>query len=212
MVKRKSPRILVASALATLVVGLASCGTPQTLQPYTPAEGVNADVPAKGANADSGAVPLKVRNLMIVAQPGSNQGVLSGAIVAPKDRADQLQRVTGITFNAENQRGQQIQPVQANLDLPAGQMVVLTSGPTLQVSSPDLTPGLIAELTLTFAQSEAQVIRVPIVDATKPDYASMAPGAGGGAATPAATPAPGTPAATPATANTQPAPSPTPGG
>lgn len=212
MVKRHSPRILAASALAVLVVGLSGCGTPQTLIPYTPAEGVNADAPRLGGPVDTARteVPLKLRNLAIVSEPGSNRGFLSGALAAPNDRSDELVSVSGRTFTVDNTPGQAIAPVNANLELPAGRMVILTQVEPIQLSAAELTPGLVAELTLTFRDSEAQTLQVPIVDASKPDYATVTPGPGG-EATPAPAEAPGgAPAATPgangAPAENQPAP------
>lgn len=175
MVKRQSPRILAASALAALVVGLSACGTPQTLVPYTPAEGVNADAPRLGAAAGANQVPLKIRNLVIVSKPGSGTGFLSGALIAPVDRNDALVRVEGNLMTSDNTQGQAIPPITANLDLPAGKMVNLVEQPSLTIASPALTPGLVADLTLTFRDSEPQTLKVPIVDGNKPDYASVTP-------------------------------------
>lgn len=207
MVTRQSPRILAAAALAALVVGLSSCATPQTLQPYTPAEGVQADVQRQNAAADSNEVPLKIRNLMIVAQPGANSGFVSGMFVAPVDRDDELVRIQGRTFKADNSPAGEIAPIQANVKLPAGTAVRLTEGQTLQVTASELTPGLLAELTLTFADSKEQTLMVPVVDASKEDYQSYTPGAA-----PSATPTPTAAApAAPAPAEGAPAePAPTP--
>lgn len=186
MVKPKSPRILAAAAVAALVVGLSSCGAPQTLQPYTPAEGVNVDVPRQGAPADSNEIPLKVRNLLIIAEPGTNTGIISGAILAPSDRPDRLISIEGRTFNAQNEPVGPIQPIQADVELPAGTMVVLTEGSPLEVTAPELGPGLIAELKLTFANSQEQLLLVPIIDGNKPDYATVTPAPAPAAETPAA--------------------------
>lgn len=191
MVKSKSPRILAAAALAALVVGLSSCGVPQTLQPYTPAEGVQLDVPRQGAPANSTEIPLKVRNLLIISTPGANSGFISGAIVAPEDRADRLVSIEGRTFDTQNQPSALIQPIQADIELPAGTMVVLTDGPALQVSGATLQPGLVAELKLTFADSQEQLILVPIIDGNKEDYRSLNPSAAAATATPTPAPAGG---------------------
>ncbi|MDO5500246.1 MAG: hypothetical protein Q4F67_11275, partial [Propionibacteriaceae bacterium] len=182
MVKRRSPRIFAASALAALVVGLSACGTPQTLVPYTPAEGVNAETLRIGGPVDPsrGEVPLKVRNLLIVSQPGSNSGFLSGAIAAPENRADQLVNVEGQVIGADGREGEAIQPISANLELPQNQLVVLTDGAPLQVQAPELTPGLVAQLTLNFRDSEPVEIQVPIVDASKSAYEGLQPGGGEG--------------------------------
>lgn len=208
MVKRQSPRILAASALAALVVGLSACGTPQTLIPYTPAEGVNIDAPRLGATAEDNEVPLKVRNLTIVSERGSNSGYLSGAIIAPNTRDDELVSVEGQTLTADNTPGPAIPAVTPGLELPAGRMVILTEQEPITVTSSELTPGLIAEITLTFADSEAQTLRVPIIDSSKPDYATVTPGPVNATPTPApaAPPAEGQePAEAPAPAEGQPA-------
>ncbi|WP_432558568.1 hypothetical protein [Granulicoccus sp. GXG6511] len=197
MVKRRSPRILAASALAALVVGLSACGTPQTLVPYTPAEGVNADAQRMGAPAGANEVPLKIRTLSIISEEGSSNGFLNGAIIAPMDRDDQLVSVEGRAFTSDNTPGAPIAPASTNLELPAGKMVVLSQGEPVELSSPDLKPGLVAELTLTFRDSEPQTLMVPVIDSSKADYATVTPGpAAGGDATPAATP--GAPDAQPA--------------
>lgn len=195
MVKRQTPRILAASALAALVVGLSACGgTPQTLVPYTPAHGVNVDAPRLGAPADANDVPLKVRNLVIVAEPDSDSGFLSAGLQAPIDRDDRLVSVEGRTFDAENQPAEPIEAVEANVELPAGRLVLLTDGEPVEVSSPGLQPGLVAELTLTFEGSEAQTLLVPIMDATHPDYEGVAPGGEPAEGTTAAPAGPATPA------------------
>lgn len=176
MVKRRSPRILAATALTVLVAGLSACGTPQTLVPYTPAQGVNADAQRQGAPEGSNEVPLKIRNLTIVSEPGSGTGFLAGSLIAPTDRADALVGVGGRTLTAENEPGTTIPPISLNMELPAGRMVILSEQPPIRVSAPELRPGLVAEVRLIFEDSEAQALRVPIMDATHPDYRDVEPG------------------------------------
>lgn len=183
MVKPKSPRAIAAAALAALVVGLSSCAAPQTLLPYTPANGVNIDAPRQGA-ADASEVPLKVRNLVVIAESDANVGLVSAAIIAPEGRDDRLISVEGRTFDQANQPTGRIAPVQANIDLPGGEMVILTEGQQVQLAG-DLTPGLLVELKLTFQNSQEQVVQVPIMDGMGPDYKSVRP-------TPSPTPAPTT--------------------
>ncbi len=214
MVKRQSPRILAAAAIAALALGLSSCATPQTLKPYTPAEGVQADVPSTDAVQGTNEVPLKIRNLMIVAQPDANSGFVSGAFIAPIDRSDKLVSIEGRTFTHTNAEAGTIAKVQANRELPAGQLIRLTDGAPLQVSASPLTPGLIAELTLVFEGSKPQTLRVPIVDATKEDFATYSPSPAAGSATPTpaaagqGAPAEAAPAEAPAQAPAEPAPTP----
>ena len=177
MVKRQSPRILAASALAALVVGLSACGTPQTLVPYTPAHGVNVDAPRMGATEADNEVPLKVRNLLIVSEPDSGEGYLSGTLYAPNFRADELVSVDGVSLTSDNTPGAPIPAVTANLELPAGQTVVLTDQQPIELVSAGIVPGLVAELTLTFADSEAQTLLVPVMSSEKSEYETVEPGA-----------------------------------
>lgn len=195
MVKRQSPRILAAAAIAAFALGLSSCATPQTLEPYTPAEGVQADVPSTDAAPGTNEVPLKIRNLLIVAEPDANAGFVSGAFIAPTDRSDRLVSIEGRTFTHTNTEAGTIQKVEANRELPAGQLIRLTDGGTpLRVSASQLTPGLLAELTLTFEGSKPQTLMVPIVDATKEDFATYSPSPAASATPTPAAAGPATPA------------------
>lgn len=193
MKRAKFARAVAAVALAgALTGGLAGCGAPQTLQPYTPAAGVNADIGPEGST------PIKVRNLLVISKaPG--QGFLSGAIVSPADQvrpdgsvtrrvpvpADALVGVSGSTLAPDNSADGQLAPVPANVVLPPGQMVVLTNQPAIQLTAPGLKPGLLAELTLTFKSGATTTLRVPVVDGSLPDYRSVTPIPANGSAAPA---------------------------
>lgn len=214
MLKPKSPRVLLAAAGAALAVGLSSCATPQTLIPYTPAQGVNIDAPGLGAPPDSNAVPLKLRNLLIIST-GEASGILSGAALAPAAQADRLLTVEGRPFTVDNvPAAQGYQPANPNLELPAGQLVVLTNGPHIVLSGSQVRPGTVAELKFTFEKSQQQLVMVPIVDGNQPEYRQFTaptPGAApapGAAATPAAPPAPAAPGAPQPPAEPAPAPAP----
>ena len=54
-------------------------------------------------------------------------------------------------------------------------LVVLTDRPLIELKSPDLIVGADAEVTLTFSTAGDCTIRVPIVDADQPDYATITP-------------------------------------
>lgn len=183
MVHSKPFRSIAAAAVTVGVLfGATSCGTPQTLQPYTQAEGVNYDAPMSGQQ-----VPLKIRNLLIVSKQ-KGQGMLSGAVVATEDT--KLTKVEGQTTNASGAPGAPIAPVTADVALKANEMTVLTEGKAIQLSSADLTPGLTARLTLTFEKGGPVQITVPVVDGQKADYKTLAP-AGAGGASGSASPATG---------------------
>lgn len=189
MVPNKLKRSTISRAVAALAltVSLAACGAPQTLQPYTPAPGVNTDIGAQGTT------PLKVRNLLVISRsPG--QGFLSGAILSPSDQvqpdgivtrrqpvpADALISVSGTALTSDESPGGQIAPVQTDVALPPGQLVVLTDQQAIQLRSPELKAGLLTELTLTFRSGATTTLRVPVVDGSLPQYAQVTPGAAAG--------------------------------
>ena len=153
---------------AALAVGLAltGCGMDvQTLQPYTPAEGVNADVGPRGA--------VKVRNLLILSRtPG--QGYLSGTLTAAGE--DTLTEVTGIAVKADGADGS---PLTATLSGPVplgnNQLTVLTSRPLIMVSGEDLRAGLKARLTLRFGTAGETTLVVPVVDGLQTEYRTISP-------------------------------------
>lgn len=207
MVHSKPFRSIAATVVTVGVLfGASSCASPQTLQPYTQAEGVNYDAPMAGQQ-----VPLKVRNLMVVAKPGG-QGFISGAVISTE--ANKLTGVEAQALDASGAPGAPIPPATANVEMKPNQLVVLTEGSPIQLNSPDLKPGLTARLKLTFEKGAPAEVVVPIVDGEKEDYKTMEPmqGGGGGESSPSAeaTPAPAG-EATPAAPGAEP-PAPTPGG
>ena len=162
------------AAALLLAVGLllvtAACGTDaQTLQPYTPAEGVNLDV---GDPADQTKV-VHVRNLLIISKaPG--QGVLSATIVT--DGRDQLTRVTGNAIKVDGTPGAPFTARLANtVSFANGAQIVLTDGAPIAVNSPDLAAGLSANVTLQFRNAGEATAVVPVVDGNEPQYATISP-------------------------------------
>lgn len=160
-------------AVSTLVAGvgasvlLTGCGFGmQTLQPYTPAQGVNVDVKADANNRQ-----LKVRNLLVVADD-DGAGVLSASIVSPV--ADRLVRVEGAAHKSDNSVGAPLAVSGSPVALEANRLAVLTDPrPAFTVTSPDLKPGLTVDLKLTFASGlEASAI-APVMSAEDPIYASI---------------------------------------
>ena len=53
--------------------------------------------------------------------------------------------------------------------------MVLTDTPLIVLSSPDLVPGLSANITLQFENAGQTTVTVPIVDGNQPQYASISP-------------------------------------
>lgn len=153
-------------SLAALVVGaafaLGSCGQPATLFPYTPAVGVNAQTST-----------VKVRNLVVVATPGS--GFLSGALAAGQGNTSLID-VAGTTLAADGSVSRPLvvsRPVLVSV--PEGTLVTLTDRAPIRVTASDLTPGLLTRLTLSFSTGEPVTLDVPVVDATHPDFATVSP-------------------------------------
>jgi hypothetical protein len=156
-------------ALALLLVAGACGQDAQTLQPYTPAEGINVDV---GDPADASKV-VHVRNLLIISKtPG--QGTVSATLVT--DDRDELTAISGIPYKVDGSEGA---PFTATLPQTVsfanrGQ-IVLTDMPLITVASADLAPGLSARLTLQFKNAGEVSVIVPVVDGTEPQYATISP-------------------------------------
>ena len=53
--------------------------------------------------------------------------------------------------------------------------MVLTDRELIELKSPELVVGADAQVTLTFSSAGERTLRVPIVDADQPDYASITP-------------------------------------
>lgn len=159
-------RVAAAGAALAASLTLTGCGFDvQTLQPYTPAQGVNTDV----ANGP------KIRNILVIAN-SSGKGRLSAALVS-QSSPDALASVTGTALKTDGTPGDALTIGSTHVTLPAGRMVVLTGtdAPTITVASPDLTPGHNVRLKLTFASGAITEITVPVVDAKVPMYATAAP-------------------------------------
>jgi hypothetical protein len=159
-----------------LVIGLlflaGACGFKvQTNQPYTPGEGVNLDVGDQGQPNKV----VHVRNLMIISwAPG--EGVVSGSIVTA-DR-DSLTAVTGTPIKPDGSEGAPFTgTIPSTVSLANGVQVVLTAQPPILVKSPDIMPGLDANITLQFENAGEVTARAPIVDGNEAQYVSLKPSA-----------------------------------
>lgn len=156
-------RTLGAAVVLGAALTLSGCGlNAQTLQPYTPAHGVN---------VENGGV--KVRNLLIVADE-QGRGVLSGSFTTAAD--DTLTSVTGTALNPDGSAAGVLSVTGGPVPLKRTGLAVLTSGSSpIQVSSPVLKPGLLAQVVLNFASGGTATVTVPVLSATDPIYASVAP-------------------------------------
>lgn len=158
----------------------AACGmNVQTSQPYTPADGVNADVPPSGADPDA---VVHIRNLLIISH-AKGEGLLAGSLVC--SNRDSLTGVSGTATKVDGSTGA---PFTGTITDPVsvanGVLVVLTDRALITVTSADLEAGLDASVTLKFANAGEITLRVPVVDGNIPQYQSI-------------TPAPTTPSPTP---------------
>ena len=161
-------RSLVATLLGmALLAFMSACGmNAQTLQPYTPAEGVNFNV---GPTGDW----VQVRNLMILSRE-DGVGYLSASIVAQE--RDALTAVSGEPIKPDGTPGAALEVTLPNpVGLTPGVLVVLTDRELIEVKSADLIVGGEADLTFTFSTVGEYTIRVPVVDADQPDYATITP-------------------------------------
>lgn len=213
---KRAAVVIVATAS---LVGLAGCRMGfegATLKQYTQAEGVNIDL-ADGRPVEQGLGSIKVRNLLIIAGPDGADARVAGVIYGspstkPSDVAkagptvDTLQSLAG---RALLPNGEAAGTLTVSLPQPlpvAVEQPVRLEDQNVTVSGAKLVPGVDAELTLTFRDNGRVTTRVPVVDATKADYATMTPAAssspaGSGSASPSASASP-TAAVTPTAAAT----------
>lgn len=174
--RRRGARAVAGVGVALLLAG---CGfNAQTLQPYTPAHGVNAD-------ADT----IKVRNLLVVADEGGS-GIVSASLLSTE--TDRLTAVSGRPIKADGTAGAPLTVTTGSqVALSPNQLLVLTAPtPVVTVTSPDLQPGLTAELALTFESGTTIQATAPVMSFDSPIYATVTP-------TPAAPSASAEPTATP---------------
>ncbi|SDB80280.1 hypothetical protein GA0111570_10266 [Raineyella antarctica] len=202
--KFRAKRAAVVIVAAASLVGLAGCQMGfkhATLTQYTQAEGINLDL-ANGGPVAQGTGYVKVRNLMIIAFPDGSarlSGVIYGSpsssayqvgkASTPDPKVDTLQSANGKALKPNGDQGGAL-----TVSLPQPLPIVVKEPVQLQdqnitVTGAKLTPGVDAELTLTFAKNGRVTSRVPVVDGTKPDFATMTPvSAASGSASASASP------------------------
>lgn len=170
---RTASTIVTAALAAVLLTG---CGFgAQTLQPYTPAEGVNLDVGT-----------VKVRNLVVVADEDGN-GILSGSLVSSSTDALAAVHVTPLGTGNAVGTPLTVTPLRPVV-LPAGELAVLTDpSPAFAVAGDGLTPGQTVTLSLVFESGATGQIVSPVLSNTDIAFASVG----------TAIPTPSAPTATP---------------
>lgn len=165
----RSLRSLAASLCVPLALALTGCGfSAQTLQPYTPAEGVNTSLGQ-----------VMVRNVLVIADT-TGQGLVSASLVSYGD--DTLTAVAGTPHKVDGSAGSPLVVTATGLPLTLkpNKLVVLTDAPLrIAVSSPDLKAGLLADLTLTFSKAGQVKLVVPVLSSDEPEFEGITVGSAG---------------------------------
>lgn len=153
-------RALGATLALVATLGLSGCGfDAQTLQPYTPAHGVNVDTQD---------LKVKVRNLLIIAD-AQGKGVLSASLTGTE--ATQLTGVEGSALKPDGSDAGMLSFTVSPVSIEPRKLTVLTDQPTqITVSNPALKPGLLAKLKLSFANGQSVELNAPVMDAESPVY------------------------------------------
>lgn len=170
VLKRLRP-ILVGTVAAGVLLGGTACmrvNDFQSLEQYTPSEGVPVEILPSESDSpeDTTQVPIKIRNLMIV-QDESGDAVLAGAVISPIDT--KLESVEGTALDVEGKPLGELKVSGASFKLKADELMNF-EGQDIKVTSSDMEPGLLAELTITFATGEPATVQVPVVDGSKSNY------------------------------------------
>lgn len=160
----RTPRLrrrAMATVLAlTASVALSGCGFDvQTLQTYTPAHGVNVDTEG---------YKVKVRNLLIIADT-AGKGVLSASLTGSE--AAKLTAVEGQALKADGSDASPLEFTFSPVPIEPRQLTVLTDGASpITVTNPDLKPGLLANLRLTFDNGQSVELKAPVMSAESSIY------------------------------------------
>lgn len=155
--RSRATAVLAATLLTPVLAGCSQ--EPKVIRPYTPAAGVD-------ASNDS----VKLRNLALVHADG--QARLSG--MATTSEADAITGVTGKAMTSDDSVAGPLAPSTTRFALAGGEANDLTSA-GIQLSSPKLQDGLLASITITFANSDPVTVLTPVISATHADFTPAAP-------------------------------------
>lgn len=165
-------RRLGAPVAVALLFVLSACGFgAQTLQDYQPSDGVNLEV-GLGPNGDPTEETIKVRGLMVLAKPDGSAFLSASLTCLGSDR---LTSITGFALKPDGSQGSELTIKQSGpIPVSDGELVQLIDQSPITVEG-DLTVGLNAQLTLTFAEAGSEQVRVPIIDGSRSAYETVSP-------------------------------------
>lgn len=155
--EQRGKRAIRVAALSAGLLGLIGCGyinAQQTTQQYTASDGVHADVG-----------PVQLRNMLIVASDESRPGRVIGAIYNSSSN--------DITVTLSGAEGAQAAiPVEKN-----SYTLLNDSTDPVVLSAAGGKPGSLVDIQVTAGGTNpSQTIKVPVLDATLPEYAPYLPG------------------------------------
>lgn len=175
---RSTPVLAAVAIGASLLLSGCSEFSPQTTQLHY--------APSDGAQTDLGAVGIR-NALFVVGDPATEQSPANAVLTVVNSGSD------AATVELSSASGN------TSVQVPARSSVAI--GPekatTWELPQVGAAVGLSVPVTITVGQ-EQQVLQVPVLDGTLPEYATLAPAAPAGAsptASPSASPSPTTPAA-----------------
>lgn len=146
---RRSPRLLAWTATAALAAGLGACAPIATQIPYAASDGVRVDV------TDT----VRVENLMIISAGEGEPGAFQGAVANSGSDT-----VTVVIGDLSVEVGSGITMLIGGED---GEQLVLDSVPE--------PPGANLDLTVAAEGAQGELVPVPILDGTLPEYTDLVP-------------------------------------
>lgn len=147
---RRSPRLLAWTATAALAAGLGACAPIATQTPYAASDGVRVDV------TDT----VRVENLMVISAGEGEPGAFQGAVANSGSET-----VTVL-----------IGDLSVDVDAGATTLIGGKDGEQLVLDSVPEPPGANLDLTVGAEGAAGELVPVPVLDGTLPEYAELVPG------------------------------------
>lgn len=146
---RRAMRLAVAAVTAGAVAVLTACAPVMTQEPYAASDGLRVEL------GDH----VVVQNLLVVSAAEGAPGAVQGAILNTG-----AAEATVVLFDTE-------------VSVDPGQTVLLggTTGEPLVVDAVEAAPGATLPVELGVDGSSTQVVPVPVLDGTLPEYADLVP-------------------------------------